>query len=318
MRITNRTYISALSRLKNNYADLPFYKRIWFSLWSYRLSSALAAIDLNSPTTDQVQALIDAANTAWFFKSIFGFLTQFTRFVSHILPKEDDFPEEDVSKDDGRVFSNYSRLPSVLQGNIGEFLPTTTLANLNEIQRFNFPSGFFQTALTTRKLNKLFEYSYNKDYESVKRLLRQNIDLLTRQEIPPNSNRQVSSKISIFEYAIWIGDEDLWKAMLECVDPNSEIEIITTLLQQYNHVLNHGVTYTIDELQITRTHFDYAAYNEHWLQIDPWWYHVQSGMPLSELMHSKATNPNAALQRLESQLHELHQDSPSPTHAGIN
>ncbi len=92
MLITNENYLQALKSLKQSYSELPWYQRWWFSIWSYRLSSALSAINLDHPTSEQVKELFERSKEAWFFNSIFGIFTQFQEIMETLnfsgRPKE--------------------------------------------------------------------------------------------------------------------------------------------------------------------------------------------------------------------------------------
>nr|HAT8715390.1 hypothetical protein [Legionella jordanis] len=84
MLTSNPIYLQ-IKLLKQKYLALPWYKRFWFSLWSYELSRALSEVDSTNPTVEQVIRLLSQSTKAWFFGSIFGLLEEFQQATQWVL-----------------------------------------------------------------------------------------------------------------------------------------------------------------------------------------------------------------------------------------
>ncbi len=95
MFTSNPIYIQ-IKLLKQKYLALPWYKRFWFSLWSYELSRALSEVDSTNPTVEQVIRLLAQSTKAWFFGSIFGLLEEFQQATQWVLTS--NFPPSDKPK----------------------------------------------------------------------------------------------------------------------------------------------------------------------------------------------------------------------------
>ncbi len=72
--VRNTQYKLAIQKLIHKYNKLPWYKKFLFKLFSYRLSSTLSQINLETPSVTQVQALHNISMNAWFFSNIFDSL----------------------------------------------------------------------------------------------------------------------------------------------------------------------------------------------------------------------------------------------------
>src|SRR5262245_54250735 len=84
IQITNETYLEELRKFKASYADFPWYQRFWFALTSFSLWSALDTVDPINPTVEQVNDLLQRADEAWFFNTIFNLLTQFREAIGKL------------------------------------------------------------------------------------------------------------------------------------------------------------------------------------------------------------------------------------------
>lgn len=239
MLITNPAYLVELKKLKHAYAELPWYQRLWFSIWSYRLSRALSAIELENPTNEQIQTLYYASKEAWFFKSIFELLKQFKQTVLKIpFVKERPF----------------KRLPEVLNSEIGNDLTAKELLIL--IQSSKTHAALYQPILHVRKL---LYYVTRGKYDAVEAMLKKDIHLLTKKGSVTDYSGRSFSNISGFEYALWALDKHMWARMRLCLPKDEQGEQIkASLTAQYKGIKEIGVTYTLIDQRITEKHFDFA------------------------------------------------------------
>ncbi|MBA3535120.1 MAG: F-box protein [Tatlockia sp.] len=261
MLITSGNYLKALRRLRQEYSDLPWYKRWWFSLWSYNLSSGLAALDLNNPTTEQVDELLKASDNAWFFNTIFDLITQFRQSISKL---------------------SFSGQPDEIKKEIGARLDTNNLSNL----ALTSPDVFklFQPMLDVRKFLLAVVHG---EYDEVEAMLIKNTNFLTQKGPVTDYSGRRFFNISGFKYALWALDKHLWSKMLHFLPLNEKGEKIKiALLEQYEELKKNGVTYELNGKIITEQHFDFentlikelriqvndaANWIKSWAEIDKQW-----------------------------------------------
>ncbi len=243
MLITNENYFKALRQLKQTYAELPWYQRFWFNLWSYSLSNALSAIDLNNPTTEQVDDLLKASDEAWFFNSIFKLLDVFKNAIQGI-----GFQERFIAK------GQYSGLlPEELLWQIGHHLPSHNLQELRGTSRANY--SLFQPMINVRQF--LSDVVHG-EYGQVEARLMNNINFLTPKGRVTDYSGRSFFDISGFQYALWALDKHMWTRMLNCLPLNKEgAEVKKALLNQYEELKENGVTYELNGKIITEQHFDF-------------------------------------------------------------
>lgn len=231
MLITNPAYLNQLKILQQDYANLPWYKKFWFSLCSYRLSYALAAIDAKYPTEEQVQALLDASKKSWFFKSIFGLLTQFNQAVLGVLP----------------VQKSFEKLPDETMPEVARYLTS------QEMRGFAFTSrrhaSLFKPQLDAYKLDayELLRLITRKDrdYTRIEAMIKKDSSFLTIKGAITDYAGHSFSQISPFEYALWTLDKDLPNKLLDYIPNNPEGERIKTALKaQYEKAHPPGVICT--------------------------------------------------------------------------
>ncbi|MBA3537151.1 MAG: hypothetical protein H0T84_11165, partial [Tatlockia sp.] len=232
MLITNENYRQALRRLNEDYSDLPWYQRWWFSLWSYRLSSALSTIDLNNPTTEQVEELVKFSDEAWFFNSIFGLLTLFKETI-------------------GRL--SFSGQPKELKEEIGSRLSANALVALSSTSEANY--RFFQSM---RHISQFLLAVAHGEYDEVAILLEDNIDLLLHKGRVTDYSGRTFFNISGFQYALWALDKHMWLKILNCLPQNETgAKIKAELYKQYQELKEKGVAYELNGKRIRENHFDF-------------------------------------------------------------
>ncbi|MBA3536221.1 MAG: F-box protein [Tatlockia sp.] len=232
MLITSENYLKVLTRLKKEYSDLPWYRRWWFTLWSTNLSFALAAIDPNNPTTEQVDDLLKASDNAWFFNTIFDLITQFRQSISKL---------------------SYSGQPDEIKKEIGARLDTNNLSNLALISPDVFK--LFQPMLDVRKFLLAVVHG---EYDEVEAMLMKKTNFLTQKSLVTDYSGRKFFNISGFQYALWALDKHMWTKMLHCLPLSEEgAKVKAALLEQYRELKENGVTYQRNGELITERHFDF-------------------------------------------------------------
>ncbi|MBA3535851.1 MAG: F-box protein [Tatlockia sp.] len=232
MLITNDNYRQALRLLKQRYSDLPWYQRWWFSLWSYRLSSALSAMDLDNPTTEQVDDLVKMSDEAWFFNSIFGILTQFRETI-------------------GRL--SFSGQPKEIKEEVGSRLPPKYLVALSLTSEENY--AFFESM---RHISQFLLAVAHGEYDAVVILLKNNINLLLHKGRVTDYSGRTFFYISGFQYALWALDKHMWLKILNCLPQNeTSAKIKAALYKQYQELKEKGVAYELNGKRIRENHFDF-------------------------------------------------------------
>jgi len=232
MLITSENYRQALRQLRNDYSNLPWYQRWWFSLWSYSLSDSLSAIDLKNPTTEQVDELVKMSEESWFFNSIFGLLTQFKEAIGKL---------------------SLSEQPDEIKTEIGIRLPPKDLVALACTTPAHY--AFFESL----RLPSQFLHSVaHGEYETVAAMLKKDISLLLHKGQVTDASGRRFFHISGFQYALWALDKHMWINILKCLPQNEEgATIKEKLLQQYLEVVEKGVAYELNGQRIRESHFDF-------------------------------------------------------------
>jgi hypothetical protein len=219
MLITNPIYLAKLKTLQQNYANLPWYKRLLFSLCAYRLSHALSAIDANHPTKEQIQTLLSASKKSWFFKSIFGVLTQFNQAVSGV-----SFARN----------ASLQTLPEELLAHVGKHLLT------NEARALALASKTIHSACQPGLRNQKLLYLMtrkDRNYDLIKATIERDSSSLSRQGGIIGHSGYHFSKISPFEYAMWTMERGLPERLLGYIPNNPEGKVIRAQLnEQYARV----------------------------------------------------------------------------------
>jgi hypothetical protein len=232
MLITNENYRQALRLLKQTYSDLPWYQRWWFSLWSYPLSTALSAIDLDNPTTEQVDVLVKLSDESWFFNSIFGLITLFKETIGKL---------------------SFSWQPKELKEEVGSRLSSNDLVALASTSEANY--RFFQSM---RHLSQFLLAVAHGEYDEVATLLEDNIDLLLHKGRVTDYSGRTFFNISGFQYALWALDKHMWIKILKYLPLNeSGAKIKAELYKQYQELKEKGVAYELNGEPVRENHFDF-------------------------------------------------------------
>ncbi|MBA3537289.1 MAG: F-box protein [Tatlockia sp.] len=232
MLITNENYLQALKSLKQSYSELPWYQRWWFSIWSYRLSSALSAINLDHPTSEQVKELFERSKEAWFFNSIFGILTQFQEIMEKL---------------------NFSGRPKELKEEVGSWLPQKDVIALSLTSEENY--AFFESM---RHTNQLLMHVVHGEYDAVVALFKKNSHLLLHKGRVTDYSGRTFFYISGFQYALWALDKHMWTRMLDWLPLNETgAKIKAELYKQYQELKEKGVSYELNGERHRENHFDF-------------------------------------------------------------
>lgn len=239
MPITNSAYLEELKKLKQAYADLPWYQRFWFFIWSNNLHSALSAIELdnpaNKPTREQIEALYEQSKSAWFFQTIFGLLVQFQHAVATI-----PFVK-------GNPFSEV--LPPELEQDV------RPQEQLSSVQNPQNQKSLFQPK---SDVSLLLHHVTRGNHNEVEQMLKKDSTLLTQRGNITDCSGRTFSNISGFEYALWALDKHMWARILDCLPRDEEGgEIKAALHIQYKGIKERGISYLLNGIQITEKHFDF-------------------------------------------------------------
>ncbi len=269
IKITNEISLQALKHLKQTYADLPWYQRIWFSLWSFSLWRALSAIDLANPTEEQVQHVYRCSEAAWFFNSIFGLLTQFRVLIKSIEAIEIGKP-------------NLSSMPPDIKQRIIGGLKVEDIKTLASTCRYE--SLWFKPMVGTGKF--LLEVVHG-EYDKVEARLKKNSDLFLQKGQVTDYSGRTFYNISGFQYYLWALDKHGWTRMLKSLPLDEEgARIKGALLQQYQELKEKGVAYELNGkiireehhfdfkntiIQALQTQVNYQNQNKPWDEIDKQW-----------------------------------------------
>ncbi|KTD63736.1 hypothetical protein Lsan_1169 [Legionella santicrucis] len=107
---------------------------------------------------------------------------------------------------------------------------------------------------------KLLHYVVRSQYDEVKELLKNDINLMLKRERVVDCSGREFQSISGFEYALWALDKHMWTMMLESIPKDEEgKKVLAELLFQYDKVCTDGVTYNLDGKTITENHFDFQG-----------------------------------------------------------
>jgi hypothetical protein len=241
MPITNPAYLEELKKLKQTYADLPWYQRFWFFIWSNSLHSALFAIELdnptNKPTAEQIQTLYERATNSWFFQTIFGLLTRFQQAVA-TLPFVKETPLSKVSNSEGEQ-------------------EVTPKEQLSPIQNPQNQKPLFQPQSDA---SQFLHHVTRGNYDEVEKMLKKDRALFTQRGKVTDCSGRTFSNATGFEYALWALDKHMWTRMLNCL-PNDEegLKIKAELQVQYKGIKERGISYSLNgkPILVPEHHFDF-------------------------------------------------------------
>ena len=167
-------------------------------------------------------------------------------------------------------FKFFNQLPAVLQQYTSTFLPNQEAAVLVSASRgSNYVFNLFPAfPMSVRQLVQLVVHG---EYEKVKTMLKDGPHLplfCQRTTVTDYSGREFDP-ISGFEYALWALDKHMWNDILSCLprDKAGHLTdegrvIVAELQRQYNRVKNEGVTYKLNGVVKTESHYDFALIKE--------------------------------------------------------
>ena len=123
-------------------------------------------------------------------------------------------------------------------------------------QTYTGLNNFFVKNLAEAKANRILELVAQGNQDGVEKLIRETPELLTmRTKIIDWTGRTFQS-ISPWEYALWALDTRyMANMMLDCIPKGESIR--DKLLSQYLSLEKKGVTYEVDGVTITESHFDF-------------------------------------------------------------
>ncbi len=153
---------------------------------------------------------------------------------------------------------NFKELPRELQKEIMEYLPTQDIIDIICKATYKTNLSFFQTNIIEGR--KILKAASTSDHDTVKSILKNNIDSFTQRGKITDSSGRTFENISGFEYALWALDKHLLTTMLQCLPRGNEGKRIKkTLLEQYEKVQTQGVTYWLNGEKFTETHFNFES-----------------------------------------------------------
>lgn len=164
-------------------------------------------------------------------------------------------------------FEFFGKLPAMLKGSISGVLPTAEASGLSSSSReMNFLSR--RPPAVPMTLRKFLHLAVRGEHTQMQHMLRENIDLLWQRGIVTDYSGREFGAISGFEYALWALDKHQWDDMLACL-PREKTghltakgrEIVEELQRQYVQVKTKGVTYRLNEMTETESHYDFSIIN---------------------------------------------------------
>lgn len=255
LQITNRAYLQEIRKLKQAYANLPWYQRWWFTLWSFNLSSALSAINERNTTIEQIEELCEIAKSAWFFNSIIGLLDQF-------LNKTVNIPFLDEEQ------YTYNALLGEIKLIVWNFLSYKEQAKIAMVSQKNF--SFFQSLPIHRFLLAIVE---NRT-DDVVIMLKDNINLVAMKGCIRDSYGRKFFNISGFQHLLWSLNFSMWDSVISCFGPDEKFNLIKKVLeQQYKTMMsvvgkNFAIRYELNGINHKERHFSFHEFDDTLIRID--------------------------------------------------
>lgn len=173
----------------------------------------------------------------------------------------------------------FKQLPDDCKYEIGCYLSTSSLFKTAKTSKAHWTLFNDNTRPglvdERKKINKLLSHVVNGEHDEVVSMLEMDISLLyKRGQVIDCSERKFidDNEISAIEYAFWALDKYMWSAMLGCVrkleDQKKINEVFQIVLNLYDKVDTKGVSYTLNNIQITdEKHFDFKNTIIHALQM---------------------------------------------------
>jgi len=157
---------------------------------------------------------------------------------------------------------------------IADFLPIQDQNELSASSRAMY--GLFREKRSEQIVAKLLLHVARGEEVNVKMLLQRFPEyILARGDVIDNSGRYFSN-ITVFQYAVWALDSQMWKMILDCLPRDGKREVIKAgLWTQYEEVTTIGINYTLDGVEIRgERHFNFipliSAYKTYVEQFDSW------------------------------------------------
>ncbi len=272
MLITQPAHQKELKQLQASYQALPWYKRFWLRLWSWRLSSAIANINPENTTVENIKELLRLSSASWFFKSVFKLLDALKHTTLYIWISKPDITKPDLSHH--KLLMSKNIIPDL----IFPFLSNKDqgiIANLSKQTRDKFGYKALGATLRTNVAKG--------NQSTVEKMLRKYPNLLLERGYVTDYSGRTFKNITAFQYALWALDKHMWEALLASV-PEDRNDLHKDLLQQYQQLETEGLTYTIKSQTIKKEyHFDFQPLiqalqtqinyynNQHWQKIRAHW-----------------------------------------------
>lgn len=116
-----------------------------------------------------------------------------------------------------------------------------------------------------RPMQAFLQHVVRGEREAMLQSLKENPRLLVQRDSVTDSSGRAFDSISCFEYALWALDKHLWDDILDCLplDETGHLteerrRIVAELQGQYARVKTTGVTYTLNGMTKTESHYDFA------------------------------------------------------------
>lgn len=163
--------------------------------------------------------------------------------------------------------AKFFTLPLVLIRQVDTFLNSSDSSHLaTTANYFHALSEQAPLPLSQRKpLKKFLKHVVHGEHEQVREMLRHDIRLLVQRDKMTDCSGRAFASISGFEYVLWALDKHLWDDMLACLPRDEEghltkvgLGIVEELRNQYIKVKTKGVTYGLNEMTETESHYDFS------------------------------------------------------------
>jgi hypothetical protein len=171
-------------------------------------------------------------------------------------------------------FEFFSRLPAELKGAISGVLPTAKASGLSITSKEMNCLSQCPPAVPM-SLRKFLHHVVRGEHALMQNMLLFNIDLLWQRGIVTDCSGREFGSVSGFEYSLWSLDKHQWGDMLACLPRENTgqltdkgRETVAQLLSQYMQIKTRGVTYRLNEMTKTESHYDFAIINALHVQVN--------------------------------------------------